>query len=146
LEIITLITKGAVRIFEIATMVFSNSGFDGSAVSGRDVIYARALEEITVQPLTGYGPFWSYREVVPAHNIFLIILLQYGAVIGSALIVSVLFLFFRGLRRDNLRAFYVILAPSFVYLLFSGNYLLSFEFWIFLTVALSTVDFKGYHA
>ena len=146
LEIITLITKGAVRIFEIATMVFSNSEFDGSAVSGRDVIYARALEEISLQPFTGYGPFWSYREVVPAHNIFLIILLQYGVVIGSALIVSVLFLFFRGLRRDNLRNFYVILAPSFVYLLFSGNYLLSFEFWIFLTVALSTFDFKGFHA
>jgi hypothetical protein len=144
-EIITLISKGAGRIFEIVTMVFSNSEFDGSAVSGRDAIYVRALEAIFLQPFTGYGPFWSSREVVPAHNIFLIILLQYGAVIGSALIVSVLFVFFRGLRRDNLRTFYVILAPSFTYLLFSGNYLLSFEFWIFLTLALSTFNFKRSH-
>ena len=134
------------RIFEIVTSMASNSQFAGSALSDRDIIYASGLEAISLQPVIGYGPFWSARLVIPAHNIFLGLLMQYGVVLGSVLISSITFLFYNGFRDHNLRIFYIILTPSFTYLMFSGNYLMNFEFWIFLTIVLSTVRFRAYHA
>ena len=145
-EVIMGFAKGADRIFEIVTLLGSNQGFEGSALSHRDVIYATTLEAIYLSPGVGYGPLWSSRLVVPAHNIFLYFFLQYGVLFGSILVFSVIFLFFKGFQDKKLRIFYFFLAPTFTYLMFSGNYLLNFEFWMFLVIALSAIRFTPFHA
>lgn len=145
-EVIMGVLRGAGRIFEIVTLLGSNQGFEGSALSHRDVIYATTLEAISLSPGVGYGPLWSSRLVVPAHNIFLYFFLQYGVLLGSILVFSVIFLFLRGFQDKKLRIFYFVLAPTFTYLMFSGNYLLNFEFWMFLVIALSTIRFRPFHA
>lgn len=141
-DIINSLTKGLVRIFEILIVFASNNEFDGSSVGGRNLIYSRAINGILAEPITGYGPLWAAKEVVPAHNIFLGILLQYGMIIGSFLIAIMLSLFIRGFQYKDLHIFYLIFTPTIVNLLFSGNYLLSFEFWVFLTLLLSIGKLK----
>ena len=145
-ELIIGVVKGAERIFEIVTMLGSNKGFDGSALSHRNVIYMTSFEAISQSPVIGYGPLWSSRLIVPAHNIFIYLFLQYGILLGSILVISLIFLFYIGFQHKNLRIFYYILSPTFIYLLFSGNYLLNFEFWMFLVIVLSTFRFRPFHA
>ena len=144
-EIIALLTRGSGRIFEAVT-IFSSSNIDGDVVSGRDVVYQTALNAIVSQPCFGYGPLWSARLIVPAHNIFLDLLLQFGVLLGTIFIVGVVFLFINVLAQKKHSIFYSILAPAFTFLLFSGNYLLSFEFWIFITIAFSTINYKNNNA
>lgn len=130
-----LLLRGMGRIFEVVIQFVNTGAFGSSAVSARDIVYSIVLDGISRQPVFGYGPLWESRVVIPPHNIFLSFILQYGVFIGGVLSASLVFAMIYSWRDERIKTIILLLFPSIVYLLFSGSYLQSFEFWLILTVA-----------
>jgi len=126
--------RGFTRILEVFSLFNASQDFDNSVVSYRDQVYSLALNGIADKPWFGYGPYFATRIVVPAHNLFLDMLLQFGVILGTLLgcifISLILHVYF--VKRNR---FLVLLStPTLVYLFFSGSFLMSFEFWFFITL------------
>lgn len=116
---------------------------------GRSEISNAIWAGIEESPIIGYG-IWGDRAVTLnygygkgsyAHNIVLEIICQFGIVIGSFLIIFLLYLLFRRIRRNDKSLYYVILfatIPSgLIKLLFSGSYLTEPYFFLLLGLLLS---------
>lgn len=112
--------------FRAIQFISADGGIDlerGS--SGRKTVYQDAIEYIAEKPLAGYGPFGFREKTLHAHNIFLEILLQVGAV------GLIAFMLFFGMLVINARknwslynywAFGLFLYPL-IMTMFSGAYL-----------------------
>lgn len=113
--------------FARATMFISPDGVidleRGS--SGRDVVYATALDYISQRPIFGYGPFGFMEKTVHAHNIFLETLLQFGVVGLFCLLLCSIVLFFNWAKNWSFVSLWV--SGLFIYPLimtmFSGSYM-----------------------
>lgn len=68
-----------IKGFKRATAFITSDGVDlEKGSSGRDTVYATALEYIYSQPVLGYGPFGVRDKTIHAHNVFLEVWLQFG--------------------------------------------------------------------
>lgn len=113
--------------FARATMfVSADGGVDlerGS--SGRDVVYAIAMDFISQRPLLGYGPFGFMEKTIHAHNIFLEIILQIGVVGLIVLLlwaISLLVIFIKNWSVVSIWVASLFMYPL-IMLMFSGSYL-----------------------
>jgi hypothetical protein len=122
---------------------------------GRSEISNAIWAGIEESPIIGYG-IWGDRAVTLnygygkgsyAHNIVLEIICQFGIVIGSFLIIFLLYLLFRRIRRNDKSLYYVILfatIPSgLIKLLFSGSYLTEPYFFFLLGMLLHEHKIKN---
>lgn len=120
------------RIFDIMEEDFVLLDFSNS--SGRDSILATLFCELQKDVPFGYGIAGDRRFVgIYAHNIAVELWFSFGYVIGTILLLAVVFAFLRGYSRsvsETGKVFIIVLIVSgFVKLFFSGSYL--FEKYLF---------------
>ena len=114
------------RIFDI--MEEDSVLLDYSNSSGRDSILATLFRELQKDVPFGYGIAGDRRFVgIYAHNFAVELWFSFGYVIGTILLLAVVFVFLRGYSRsvgETGKVFIIVLIVSgFVKLFFSGSYL-----------------------
>ena len=123
-----------------------------SYVSGRDVIYAVAIELIKESPLTGYGLAGDCVQIGRAlgkspdssagsyaHNFYLALMLNFGVLVGTALFCGVVYLFYKKLKvlgECAEKSLLVVLGFCCISLMFSGNYLTYYPLWLLIGITL----------
>lgn len=121
---------------------------DDVYLSGREEIYARLLTEIKRHPLVGIGiagdRYLFQDPGLYSHNIVLEIISSFGIIIGSVLLFALLRLCLRVVfnRSSINERFYLMwFSLGVVYLFYSGSYITSFQFWIFMGFSLRKLTF-----
>lgn len=111
--------------------------------SGRIPIYREAAKAIYYNPFFGLG-IGGDRLLLNGtypHNIFLEVLINFGVVLGSLLIVYALvrmiISFYKCKNNGTKQLMLMYFSIGFVPLLFSGSYLTSTNFWIYLAIVMS---------
>ena len=102
--------------------------------SGRDAVYAEALDGIYRSPWIGYGAFAHWEKVVEPHNIILDVFLQFGVPVGVFVILISSFFVLKCMYsirncKNELSWFLVLLIYPMVHLSVSDGYLRSSVFW-----------------
>ncbi|MDO4742756.1 MAG: O-antigen ligase family protein [bacterium] len=108
--------------------------------SGRDIIWASAVEGLQEASLLGYGvcgdrqfakPFYGYGFYV--HNFFLEILLQYGVIIGTVIFIFLFYFIIKSLRnKKTIEITSIFIVYCAVNMVLSSSYLLNEQFWALL--------------
>lgn len=123
---------------------------------GRDALRQYSIQLLTENPLTGVGIYNdrillanhfrdSLSEVAGTypHNIFIEVLLQFGLILGSLMIIWLLWIIYRvtlkNKNKDTKDIILIFLAIGFFPLLFSGSYLQDGLFFLFLGLCINTV-------
>ncbi len=104
-------------------------------LGGRDLVYQNIIKGILDKPYIGMGLAGDRRINGGgyAHNLLLEILADYGIVLGTILIVSLVFLIVKYLfiKDKEIYNMYIIwLSLGFVHFMVSGSYLIDLRFWI----------------
>jgi len=121
---------------------------------GRDEIYSAVWAGICEKPFLGYGLFGdrkvvsykcgSYPDGTYSHNIVLEILCEFGFVFGSLILICIfllIFNFFKNNKKNVKFDFCVILIScELLKLFYTGSYLVSPLFWLFLGLLLNRRD------
>lgn len=106
-------------------------------LSGREDIFSTIYEKITNNPF-GKGLFSDrFFAETYAHNIFLEMLIEWGIIVGSIIIILIVVLIIKGVFNKNKDYANLVIqwvAIGFVPLLVSSSYLTSFNFWILLGI------------
>ncbi|GAG27707.1 unnamed protein product, partial [marine sediment metagenome] len=94
------------------------------------------FKEIVNKPLLGIGIEGDVRLAGGyAHNLFLELLADFGIIFGTIIIIILLFLIIKSLltkNKEKYRMIIIWLSLGFVSLMFSGTYMDTIGFWIFL--------------
>ena len=106
--------------------------------SGRTEIWELAIEAIKKEPLTGYGimgdrePLSSYASGLYPHNIEIQILMQFGMLFGTILIILLIYVAFEVTRtKQNWKYLFIpYFYSSIFFLQFSSEYYLYVNFWV----------------
>ena len=118
--------------------------------NGRTVIWARAIQMIKDKPW-GYGAMGSrhgiYDLIEPAHphNVFLEILIDYGVVAGTGIIIAGFVFLLRTLKMPNIgewKGLVLIFAGVTSQLLLSGTYWHRMGVWALLALGMSIHHFR----
>ncbi|QAT62000.1 hypothetical protein EQM13_10580 [Acidilutibacter cellobiosedens] len=118
-------------------------------LSGRDVIYDEVLYQIESNPILGIGLGGDrlYTGGSYSHNIILEIVSGFGVVFGTIIliiigIISTKSLFSKDIEESNLMLIWFCIG--FVPLMVSGSYLIDFQLWIYLGLAVRFLkELKG---
>jgi len=116
-----------------------------SGSSSRDVVYSKAIEKITNNPLIGYG-FFSYKTFsIQGHNFAIDIFLQFGIIAGVLFTIVTIFVFYKSINlNNNINILISFIAMySMVYLTFSGWYLKDPIFWFLLSMIMRKIFYKS---
>lgn len=132
--------------------IFLSDSVDFS--SGRINIYSFIIGCIKERPFLGYG-LAGDRVLLGGtypHNIFLEILVQFGIIIGSLIIVLIIYLCIKAMfnNKDKVETDLALLffGIGFVQLLVSGSYLTSGNFWLFMSICINStnaIKYKSYN-
>lgn len=113
--------------------------------SGRDIIYSNMIASIHSHPFFGVGIAGDRAimgdSALYAHNIILEILVSFGIIIGSVMIVLLLFLITYAIIKSDSKMYNIIIiwiCIGFISLLFSESYLREINFWIMLAILIKT--------
>lgn len=120
----------------------------GDFTTGRSSIYDATILNILEKPFLGYGIAGDrvFLSGTYPHNIFLELLAQFGIIVGS--IIAVIFLTYslKGIffNKNHIEKHLAVMffGIGFIQLLFSGSYLTSSNFWLFIAICTSSVHFK----
>ncbi len=121
------------------------SGDISLAMSYRDVHYIKVLELIKERPFLGYGVFSVFRlfEGGYPHNIVLEQILGIGVFATLALFLLFLFMLYKVKKITRIRKEYtilsILLAKSFVHLMFSGSYVIDCYFWFTISLVMGVL-------
>ena len=104
--------------------------------SGRDEIYDLLRQKISEQPVLGYGVYGEWQWIHwNAHNIFLEIMVHYGVILGSILLLWIAYTIINSYRKSttNEARDMILIWVCFVFVrgIFGGSYL---QFGIFFLV------------
>ncbi|MBU3220656.1 O-antigen ligase family protein [Clostridium algidicarnis] len=115
----------------------------GLYLSGRETLYSTILDQIKQNPLLGIG-IGGDRLYVGSyvHNIFLELLSHFGIIFGSIIIVFLFYLCYRMIKlksKNDSNFMLMWISMGIIPLLVSGSYLIEFNFWIFLGLALKAL-------
>lgn len=119
-----------------------------TTLSGRDYIWIETEENIMKKPLLGWGVAGelSYMISYP-HHFILEVLLHYGILIGSMIVVFVLGTVLRGLFLTHMRNPIILMffCSGFCPLFLSGTYLMEPQLWILVALCLRPkLDYINY--
>jgi O-antigen ligase len=111
--------------------------------TGREHIYVIIKNKIIENPIIGIGLAGDrFYLNTYSHNIILEILSGFGIIIGTLIIIGLIFVVLKSiLIKDKKKANVnlIWLTIGFIPLLLSGSYLISFPFWIYLGIALKSI-------
>ncbi len=139
IALITLFSSNNESVVAGLNRIFSfvgNDGINWEETSGRDQLYANAINLIKERPLFGYGIWGLFNYIPNPHNIFLEWMLG-GGIIGMLIGSGILLLTIRKyyiLYKINSRVTLLLLffLYNFVMLMFSGTYLCAPTLWFFI--------------
>ena len=108
-------------------------------LSGRDYIWMETKENIMEKPLLGWGTAGelSYMVSYP-HHFILEVVLHYGIIVGSVIVIFVLGTVLRGLLVTKMRNPIILMfvCSGFGPLFLSGTYLMEPQFWMLVALCL----------
>ncbi len=113
---------------------------DDIYLSGRDHIYGDVIQGIRSSPIFGIGLLGD-RQVTDGrytHNIIIEIIANFGIIIGSVLVLLLMFVSFKILfskNKEQSSFFAMWFSIGVVHLMVSSTYLTDYKFWIFLGLA-----------
>ncbi len=124
-----------------------DSMIEGTLISnttGRDDLYDLALQKISERPILGYGVYGEWPWIQwNIHNMYLEILIHFGVVLGSALLIWAILLvarsYFQNQNRDAKDLILIFICFVFVRGFFGGSYL---TFSTFFLIALCTKELR----
>lgn len=135
------------KIIELVSDVFARFGFstrifdlllEGDILSdnGRNVLADRVIAAIRENPILGCG-IMGDRVVAGdyAHNLFLEIWCQFGVVIGTVLLLTLIVIVIRALKNDHDGFVLMLVCMVFVKLMLSGSYLYEANLFFMLGIA-----------
>lgn len=155
-DILIFLTKiGEIKGYSLRLLTFMS---DESLLidQGRDALRQYSIQLLTENPLTGVGIYNdrillanhfrdSLSEVAGSypHNIFIEVLLQFGLIAGSLMIIWLLWIIYRGIlknkNKDTKDIVVIFLAIGFFPLFFSGSYLQFGLFFLFLGLSVNAL-------
>ncbi len=99
-----------------------------SYTSGRDELYALAIEKIKEKPLIGYGIYGEWPWVGwNIHNMYLELLIHFGIYFGVLFLFLILYLFFKAYFKttNSISRDIILIWATFVFIrgIFGGSYL-----------------------
>ena len=99
--------------------------------SGRDQVYATAIENIKKSPFVGYGTFNNWKKANHPHNFFLDLAMQFGIPLATLIVIAVFGLFFLRRKIGDSEEYWLwtLLLYSLVFLSVSGSYLSASALW-----------------
>ena len=114
----------------------------GLYLSGRDEIYKKVLDEISINLLTGIGIAGDTRIIGKSyvHNFFIEVIGNFGIILGSIFIIGIILLIINSIiSKDTIEYDIVIiwLSIGFVHLMLSSSYWIDFRFWAFLGILIN---------
>lgn len=120
------------------TFLFRNQISAFNMSSGRTEIWELAIDAIKDNPLIGYGimgdrePLSSYASNLWAHNMEIQIFMQFGIIIGTVIILFLIYIVVKMLRSnaDWRNLFIPYFFSSIFFLQISSEYYLYVDFWI----------------
>ena len=127
--------------------LFMNENIDFS--TGRSDLYTRTISQILQRPIFGYGIVGDrlFLDGTYPHNIFLEIFAQFGITFGGLITATFVFYWIRGLffnKSQGEEHLSIIFAGlGLISLFYSGSYLTSSNYWLFIAICISSVHFKG---
>ncbi len=126
--------------------ILINNDIDFS--SGRTIIYEFIIEKIFQQPFWGYG-IAGDRVLLDGtypHNIFLEIFVQFGLLIGGGIVVVLIYhwilAIFKNTNKVEKDLIFMFFSLGLVQLFFTGSYLTTRDFWLFMAICLNTLYYK----
>lgn len=123
--------------YKRATAFITSEGVDlGKGSSGRDEVYSTTFEYIYKKPIIGYGPFGVRDKTIHAHNVFLELWLQFGALFLFVFPFVLFFVYFKLKKIDsNYRVWLIFLfLYPMINIQFSSAYTTSSVLWFVLGV------------
>lgn len=121
---------------------------DPTYLSGRDVIYKEILYQLSMHPISGIGIAGdrAFTGGLYSHNIILEIMSGFGVIIGTGILILLFYVILKSLFSKDTKGSNIMLVwftVGVVPLIFSGSYLQSYEFWIFLGLSIRfIIDLK----
>lgn len=108
-------------------------------LSGRDSIYRDVISELVNNPILGIGLAGDRRVLGGGyvHNIFLEILSDFGLLLGSIILILLIFLIIKSLftkQKEKYNIFIIWISLGFIHLMVSSSYLIDIKFWIMLGI------------
>lgn len=119
------------------TLLFLLEGSMGS-ITGRDPIYKMILESIKLNPLIGYGIRGDAVILGGAytHNLVLEILVSFGVVLGSILLIFLICIWIKGIFFTKDKHLFglilIVFSNSIPKLMFSNSFWIDEKFWMLL--------------
>lgn len=112
-------------------------------LSGREILYQDIISQIKESPLLGIGIAGDRLYIGGyVHNILLEIIAGFGVIVGSILIIILIWICYKAIRlrnRDDSNLAIIWISIGLIPLLVSGTYLADFHFWIFLGITLNII-------
>lgn len=155
-EILIIIANLTYKILGMTSRTIELLLYDIGHDSGRHIIYETMKYSINNHPFLGIGiagdRMLMENPGLYAHNIFLEIYVEFGLILGSFILLFILYLVFSSLLTKESKKYGIALlwiCLGLLPLFFSGSYLTSLEFWIMLAVLLrlrkkdSYIDYEG---
>lgn len=145
------------NIFEYLYNFLFNFGIESRSIrlflredvhlSGRDRLYDDVNHETISNPFIGIG-IGGDRRVIGGyvHNLFLEILANFGIILGTFLIITLILLIFKSLLvkdREKYNMIIIWLSLGFVHLMVSGSYITDIKFWILMGLITNSLIYKN---
>lgn len=117
-------------------------------LSGRDNLYNNAIHLITENPILGNGIAGDRRINGGAfvHNFFLEVLINFGVIVGSLVIIILIYKLLKSLLQKNKVIYNILImwiSLGMVPLMVSSSYITDLEFWILLGMVLNIKGLKS---
>jgi O-antigen ligase len=138
-----LLIKYGVQSRTIYLLLSDNIDFS----TGRSEIFSDTINNIFLNPVLGYGIGGDrvFLNGTYPHNIFLEIIAQFGIVLGGIFSLVLIMYWFIGifLNKNTIDQHLAIIFAGLglISLFFSGSYLTSSNFWLFMAICISSIHF-----
>lgn len=139
-----LLVKNDVRSRTIYLLLSDTVDFS----TGRSEIFSDTIDNIFLNPIFGHGIGGDrvFLNGTHPHNIFLEIIAQFGIILGgvfSLILISYWFIgVFLNKSTTNQHLAIIFSGLGLISLFFSGSYLTSSNFWLFMAICISSVHFS----
>jgi len=140
-----LLIKHGVQSRTIYLLLSDNIDFS----TGRSEIFSNTINNIFLNPILGYGVGGDrlFLNGTYPHNIFLEIIAQFGIILGGILSLILITYWVNGIflnkSTTNQHLAMIFAGVGLISLFFSGSYLTSSNFWLFMAICISSVHFRS---
>jgi O-antigen ligase len=114
------------------SMLFDSNLSIADRTSGRDEYYLEFLKLLDARPFLGYGIMSENPYVTNTHNLFLMLILQNGFILGCSFSIIYIILLVRAFQVIKLSGnyfYFILIVNVFVMLMFSGQFFANCLFW-----------------